>query len=249
MTKLLIISNKHILHQVKISCQVNQIIEIIAIHKIINEAADKVGIKIDKEELQQAIDSVRAANKLVKADDTWTWLQKHYLSLEDFKELAQINLVSTKLANHLFAKEVELFFLSHQLDYVAAVTYEVVLDNEDLAWKLFEQLKENNITFSNVAHQYIKETELRRVGGYCGVKYRRNFSPEIAACVFAAHPPQILKPIITQKGIHLIYVEEFVQPQLDEQLYSNILGQLFSDWLKQQLEEIQIINQIQWKKY
>ena len=245
----MIISNKHILHQVKISCQVNQIIDIIAIHKIINDAADQAGIKIDKEELQQAMDSIRAAKKLIKADDTWTWLQKHYLSLDDFKELAQINLLSTKLANHIFAKQVEPFFLSNQLDYFAAVTYEVVLDNEDLAWQLFYQLQKNDITFPDVARQYIKETELHRVGGYCGLKYRHNFNPEIAACVFAAHPPQIIKPIVTQKGIHLIYVEEIIQPQLDEQLRSNILEQLFSTWLKQQVEELQIIDQVQWENY
>jgi parvulin-like peptidyl-prolyl isomerase len=68
---------------------------------------------------------------------------------------------------------------------------------------------------------------------------------EIAAAVFAVTPPQILKPIMTQKGVHLIRVEEIIQPQLDEQLRVKILGDLFTNWLKQQIAELKIVIQME----
>jgi hypothetical protein len=40
-------------------------------------------------------------------------------------------------------------------------------------------------------------------------------------------------------------VEEIIQLQLDEELKNNIMTALFSDWLQQQLEEIQIVTEFQ----
>ncbi|OUL28971.1 peptidylprolyl isomerase [Nostoc sp. T09] len=245
MSKIMNVSALELLHHMKLTCQIPNVLEAIATRRIIAEAVKKAEITVEQKELQQAADSLRLANRLVKADDTWAWLQKHYLSLDDFEEIAQTNLLSAKLANHLFADQVEKFFVEHQLDFVGAITYEVVLDEEDLALELFYALQENEITFPEIARQYIQEPESRRTGGYHGIRYRRDFKPEIAAAVFAARPPQVLKPIITQTGVHLIWVEEVIKPQLNEQLRLKILGDLFSAWIKQQLEEVKVMAQLE----
>lgn len=246
MSKTLKISAEHILKHLKISCQVPDILEAIATRKIIVDIAKEAGIKADLGELQQTADSLRLANNLVKAEDTWTWLQKYHLSLDEFEEIVEINVLSAKLANHLFAEKVEPFFIEKQLDYAGAVLYEVVLDDEDLALELFYALQENEISFQQIAREYIQDLELRRTGGYRGIQQRSDLRPEIAAVVFAANPPQILKPIVTQKGVHLIWVEEIVRPQLNELLRFKILGDLFSAWLKEQLEEVKIVAQLEW---
>jgi predicted glycosyl hydrolase (DUF1957 family) len=44
--------------------------------------------------------------------------------------------------------------------------------------------------------------------------------------------------------VHLIWVEEVIQPQLDEQLRQKIIAESFSDWLKQQINAMKIITQI-----
>ncbi|BAY33201.1 hypothetical protein NIES2107_50960 [Nostoc carneum NIES-2107] len=245
MSKMMNVSAVEILHHMKLTCQIPDVLEAIATRRIIAEAAKKAGITVEPKELQQAADGLRLAHKLVKADDTWAWLQKHYLSLDDFEEMAQANIISAKLANHLFAEHVEKFYVQHQLNFLGAVTYEVILDDEDLALEMFYALQENEITFSEIARQYITEAELRRTGGYQGIRYRRDFKAEIAAAVFAARPPQFLKPIVTQKGVHLILVEEFIQQQLTDQLRLQILGDLFSAWVKQQLSEIKVVAQME----
>ena len=245
MSKVLKISAEDMLKHIKISCQVPDIVEAIATRKVIADAAKEAGIKAEPQELQQTADSLRLANNLVKAEDTWSWLQKYNLSLDEFEEIVEINVLSAKLANHLFAEKVEPFFLEHQLNYAGAFIYEVVLDDEDLALEHFYGLQENEISFQHIAREYIQDPELRRAGGYRGMQQRSDLRPEISAAVFAAYPPQILKPIVTQKGVHLISVEEIVQPQLNESLRLKILGDLFSAWLKQQLEEVKIVAQLE----
>ncbi|MEC4814627.1 MAG: peptidylprolyl isomerase [Scytonema sp. PMC 1069.18] len=239
------VSLQDIIYQLKISCQIPGLIEAIATRKIIINAAQEAGIEIDNNSLQQAADSLRLANQLLKAEDTWLWLQKHYLSIEEFEQLAEMNLLSAKLAHHLFADKVEPFFYEHQLDYLTAITYEIVLDDEDVAWELFYALTEGETNFQEIARQYIENPELRRTGGYRGVRPRTTFPPEIAPAVFAANPPQLLKPIITSKGAHLISVEEIIKPELNQQLRLKIMSDLFSDWLKEQIAELEIVTQLE----
>jgi parvulin-like peptidyl-prolyl isomerase len=240
MSQAITITSEDILQQVKLSCQIPSIVEAIVSRKIIASAADEAGIKVETEELQKAADSIRLMSKLKSADDTWAWLQKHGLSLDDFEELIYNNVISGKLAQHLFADKVEPFFVEHQLDYAGVVMYEVVLDDEDLAMELFYGIQEGEMSFYEVAHQYIQDTELRRKGGYRGIVSRKELKPEISAAVFAAKPPQVLKPIVTSKGVHLILVEEIIQPQLDDKLYSNIFSDLFSKWLEQKTEQVEL---------
>jgi len=241
MSKSLTIFREDVIQHIKLSCQIPGVVEAIAFQKIITKAAQEAGITVTAEELQQEGDRLRVAKKLVKAQDTWAWLKKHHLSLDDFEELAHSNVLSQKLAHHLFANKVEQFFYEHQLDYVAAVTYEVILEDRDLALELFYALQEGEITFQEIARQYIQQPELRRAGGYQGTRQRTDFRPDIAAAVFAASPPEILKPIVTPKGVHLIWVEEIIQPKLDEELRSAIQQQLFSGWLQQQFETLELL--------
>jgi parvulin-like peptidyl-prolyl isomerase len=241
MSNILEIGAEDIIYYIKMACQIPGILEAIATQKIIAEAADKAGIEISIEELQTAADDLRLAHRLLKAEDTWAWLKKHHLSLDDLEEIAKINLTSSKLANHLFAEQIEPFFYAHQSKYFGAVTYEVVLDDEDLALELFYALKEGEISFQEIARQYIQNPETRRTGGYQGIRRRIDFRAEIAAAVFAASPPQILKPIITPKGVHIISVEEIIKPELDDNLRFQIMGEFFSNWLQQQIASVEIV--------
>lgn len=244
MLQVLNLTKEDILHQLKISCQIPSVLEGIATRKIMADTAHSLGIQIETEEIQQAADNLRLANNLLKVEDTLLWLKKYYLSLDDFEEIAYTNLLANKLATHLFLDKAEQFFYEHQLDYVSAIIYEVVLDDEDLAIELFYALQENEITFPEIARQYIKDSELSRTGGYQGMRRRTDFRPEIAAAIFAATPPQILKPIVTSKGVHLILVDEIIQPQLDNSLHTRIMGDLFAGWLRQQIENLQIVAQL-----
>lgn len=244
MSNNLSISATELIHNLKITCQIPAVVESIKKQKVIADSAREAGIVVDDKELQQEGDRLRFAKKLVKAAETWAWLKKHHLTLDDFEELAYQNVLSQKLAHHLFASKVEPLFYQNQLDYVAAVTYEVVLDDWDIALELFFAVHELEVTFQEIAREYISDPNLRRNGGFMGTKRRTAFRPEIAAAVFAASPPGIIKPVTTPKGVHLIWVEEIIQPKLDEQLQEKIVMELFESWLTQQTEQIEIVTQL-----
>lgn len=240
MIQAIYITQEDILHQVKLSGKIPQIIEQITQRKINQSIATKVGIKVEIEELQRTADQMRLLNQLTNVEDTWVWLKQHSLSLDDFEEIVYTTLLSSKLANYLFADQVEPYFYENQLNYLGAVMYEVMLDDEDVAWEIFYAIAEGEKSFYDVAHKYNQDVELRRKGGYRGVMRRQDLQPEISAVVFAAKPPQILKPIVTAKGIHLIFVEEIIKTQLDDKQRLEIAADLYYEWLKMQSEEVEL---------
>ncbi|MDZ8262458.1 peptidylprolyl isomerase [Nostoc sp. ChiQUE01b] len=249
MSQPITITNEDILYQVKLSCKVPKFIEEIVTRKVIANAAAEAGIKVETEELQKAADQLRLMNKLNSADDTWAWLEKHSLCIDDYEEIVYNTVISGKLAAYLFADKVEPYFFENQLDYTGVVMYEVVLDNEDLAIELFYAIKEGEMSFYDVAHKYIQDKELRRKGGYRGIVKRKELKPEISTNVFAATPPQVLKPIVASKGVHLILVEEIIKPELEPMLRYQILEDLFTAWIKQQIEPVEITKKLDFSNW
>ncbi|MDY7003088.1 MAG: peptidylprolyl isomerase [Cyanobacteriota bacterium] len=245
MSQSITITAEDILNQVKLSLKTSELTEGIITRKIVMDAAQEAGIKVETEELQKAADTMRFVNKLHSAQETFAWLEKHCLSVDDLEEVAYISIASQKLAAHLFADKVEPYFYENQLNYAGVVMYEVVLDDEDLAMELFYAIQEGETSFYDVAHQYIENKELRRQGGYRGVLSRKDLKPEISAAVFAAQPPQMIKPIVTSKGVHLIFVEEIISAELDNKLRSQISSELFGEWVKKQVESVEVVTSLE----
>jgi hypothetical protein len=240
MSETITITQTDVIRQVNLACLLPTVTEGLLTRKIIARTAEARGIEVEVNELQQAADKLRVAHGLLNARDTWLWLHQHGLTLDDFEEIVNMTVMSSKLAEQLFADKVELFYIDHQLDYSRAVMYEVVLEDEDLALELFYALAEDDISFHEVTQQYIQDQELRRMGGYRGALSRADLRPEIAAAVFGSTPPQLLKPIITAKGIHLIFVEEVLRLELDKTVRSKIISDLFAEWLKQQIQQTEV---------
>jgi parvulin-like peptidyl-prolyl isomerase len=225
------ISDRDLIYEAKIAGRIPELVRGIVRRKIIGAEVTKAGIQPSTAELQQTADKFRLVNQLESAEATNKWLQERCLSIDDFEDMVTQNLLFNKLAQHLFGDRVEQFFHQNILDYSAAILYEVILEDRDLAMEIFYSLQEGDLSFADVAHQYIPVPELRRRGGYIGTIGRKQLRPEISAAVFAAKPPQLIPPITTAIGVHLIQVEEIIEPKLDDQLHQQILMEMFDRWL------------------
>ena len=235
------ITNEDLLKQLKLSRRFSKIKQEIITQQIIAKKAAAEKIIISDRELQKAADNFRITNNLLTAADTMRWLEINNLDLDNFETIIYQDLLATKLAKHLFDDRVEAYFYEHQIDYQQAIIYEIVLDDFDLAMELFFGIQEKEFSFWDIAHKYIQNEELRRCGGYQGFLLRTQLKPEISAAVFAAKPPQILKPMRIDKYTYLIFVEKIMQPELDKKLRDKIIQKLYEQWLRQQLKKLSIL--------
>jgi parvulin-like peptidyl-prolyl isomerase len=231
------IKDRELIYEAKISGKMAGLIQSILRRNTIAAQIKQLGIEATAVELQQAADRFRIVNQLETTEATKKWLEDGGFSLDDFEYIVTQDLLAQKLAEHLFGNRVEQFFHQNLLDYSGAILYEVILEDRDLAMEIFYSLQEGDLSFADVAHQYIEVLELRRRGGYVGKVSRKQLHPEISAAVFAAKPPQLIAPITTAVGVHLIQVEEIITPKLDQQLYQQILAQMFDRWLNDRIAE------------
>ncbi len=204
-------------------------------HHIITTVAQELDLVLTETELQSAADKFRKVNQLESITATCQWLEANFMSVEDFQEIISYQLIVDKLVNHLFAERVESYFHQNSIAYMSAAIYEIILPDWYTATEIFYAIEEGDLSFACVADRYLTDPELKRCGGYLGAVSRQQLRPELAAAIFAATPPQVIAPVKTNFGVHLIRVEEIVRPQLDEILRERIIREMFELWLAERI--------------
>jgi PPIC-type PPIASE domain len=240
MLKVVEVTERDILRQLKTSLKAPGIIDDVLMEMVIEEEVEKYGITASKGEIQSMADSFRVSKKLDTVNKTLKWMHDHWMSIDDLERIAYVNVVSGKLARHLFECKVEQHYHVNHMSYFRAVVYEIVFDNENLAMEYYYAIRGGEIEFHKVATIMIADKELRRNGGYMGTLSRKELNPEISSAVFACENATLLKPIKTSKGIHLIFVEEVTRTDLNDDLQSQIMLELYSDWLINKIRELGI---------
>jgi parvulin-like peptidyl-prolyl isomerase len=245
MTIIIKIGKEDIISQIKLSGKLPETINQIIDQKLIATAISKLNIVISDEELQLAADRFREFNHLQTAHSTMLWLQENSLTIEDLEQIAESLIGTEKLAQKLFSQaDIEKYFFENKINYGNVIMYEIFLENKDLAVEVFYAIQEGEITFHEAARKYIADPELRRSGGYSGIIPRCKCLPEISAAISTSKPPQLLKPISTTRGTHLIFVEEVIEAHLNPLTIQTILTDLFVQWLENQKSEVDIVKAI-----
>jgi parvulin-like peptidyl-prolyl isomerase len=157
------------------------------------------------------------------------------ISVEDWEAGICDRILAKKLAECLFAKEVEKVFAQNRLNFDQILLYQIVLSDGKLAQELFYQIEDGEISFYEAAHLYDVDERRRQQCGYEGKLFRWNLKPELAAVVFSTKAGEVISPLKTEQGHHLLMVEAFIPAQLTPQRYQDILDRLFKEWLVSEL--------------
>lgn len=203
--------------------------------KIIEKAARERGVTVTSEEIQAEADRFRFEKRLEKAADTLAWLAEETISPSDWEAGIRDRLLAKKLAESLFANEVEKHFAQNKLDFEQILLYQIIVPYEKLAQELFYRIEEEEISFYEAAHLYDIDQRRRQLCGYEGKLYRWSLKPNIAAAVFSVQPGELIGPFQTEQGYHLFLVEEFIAAELTEERHKELLDKLFKQWLTSEL--------------
>ena len=212
--------------------------------KVIEKAARERGLTVTPEEIQVVGDQLRREKRLEKAADTIAWLADQMISVEDLEAGICDRLLTQKLAEHLFSKEVEKIFVQNKLQFDQIIFYQIVVTKPQLAQELFYQIQEGEISFFDAAHLYDIDENRRHLCGCEGKVYRWGLKPDIAVAVFSAQPGEVIRPIQTDRGYHLCMVEKFLPAELTPQRYQEILHNLFNEWLSNEVNYLLYNSQV-----
>ncbi|WP_342351259.1 peptidylprolyl isomerase [Planktothrix agardhii] len=229
------LDNEEIIGFLKQNLEFKQFYQKILFQKVINQVAEERAITVTAEEIQSQANQQRHEKRLEKAADTLAWLADQMITSDDWEAGIREHLLAQKLAESLFAKDVEKYFIQNRLNFEQVSLYQIIVPYERLARELFYQIEEEEISFYHAAHLYDIDPRRREQCGYEGKLYRWGLKADFAAIVFGSNPGEILSPVKTDQGYHLILVEEFIQAELTPQRYQEILQKLFKDWLASEL--------------
>ncbi|HEY9767039.1 MAG TPA: peptidylprolyl isomerase [Coleofasciculaceae cyanobacterium] len=203
------------------------------LHQIaIDRSAEQYAVTVTPEEIQAEADKIRHQQRLEKAADTLAWLKDCMITIEDWETGINDRLIAQKLAKYLFTKKAETHFIENRLDFEQVLLYQIVIPYEKLARELFYQIEEEEISFYQAAHCYDIDCIRREKCGYEGKLYRMDIMPEISAAIFAGQQGEIIGPIKTDIGYHIIKVEEFIKPELTPDIHQKIIDEMFAQWLE-----------------
>ncbi len=235
------VSLEGILRTLKISGNTGFIEDAIA-DLLVSRATNAEGITVSDEELQQAADEHRQGMGLFQVDQTQQWLDDCGVSVEEFEQHLERGVLKTKLREKVATDErIEQHFQQNRRNYDAARLAHIVVADEGMADELCSQLTEDGGDFAALAKNHSTDEGSKASGGELGLVSRTALSPAVESAVFAPKNGDVVGPIKTDAGYHIIKVHELLFGQLDdEEVPTTIQQELYAEWLEQQVEKANV---------
>jgi parvulin-like peptidyl-prolyl isomerase len=233
-----VIEPEEIINFLKSEINLKNICHKILCQRLIAKFCLENNISLAEEEIKAEAENQRRVLGLEKASDTVEWLKDELINIEDWEEGIRNTLLARKVAENLFSKEVEKFYIKNRLEFEQIILYKIVVKNEKLAQELYYQIEEEEISFFTAAHIYDIDEKRRLQCGYEGKIYRFALPPDIAAILFHTTVKQLIGPLKTDQGYNLFFVEELIPPELDSHRFQEILNNMFQRWLTAEVEAL-----------
>ena len=206
---------------------------------IIRAEAQKRAIEVSEAEIQAESDSIRRDMRLESAKETLEWLSEQQLSADTWQESIRDRLLAQKLADDMFESAAKTQFEQNKLDYERAALYRIVVPNIQTAQEIIYQIEEDETNFFEAAHLYDIDADRRAYCGYEGQLSRWVLDPDISASVFGANPHEVVGPFTLKEGQALFFVDEFITPELTDDIYQEIRDRKFQQWLDREVQRRQ----------
>ncbi|MDZ8188409.1 MAG: peptidylprolyl isomerase [Nostoc sp. ChiSLP02] len=188
-------------------------------------------LTVTDEELQIAGDKFRLEHKLLGVSETLAWLQQQQISVEDWSQGIRLELLTNKLKEYLFGDAVDAHYLSNRKDYQRVALSQILVSNLTEAQKVMYAIQESNESFCVLAIEYSKGKQSKQNGGFVGVRFLSELMPEITQAISQAKAGEVIGPINTKLGYHILRVEKCFPAEFSE-IRKQVLDSLFQDWLQ-----------------
>lgn len=199
---------------------------------LIRQAAQARGLTVSTDELQEAANSFRRAQRLTVAAAAQAWLAARHLSQRDWERMLAAEMLTAKLRAAVTENQIEPYFAEHRLAFDVAVISRLVAAAEEVARELRAQIVEEGAYFYALARRYSIDAATRPAGGYAGSVRRADLTAAAEAAVFNASVGKIVGPFKTTTGWELLRVEALQPATLDDATRGEIRKRLFDDWLQ-----------------
>jgi parvulin-like peptidyl-prolyl isomerase len=226
-------TNDEILAYLRRSGKIAEIAALVEHDALILSFCEKFDITISDEELQAAGNEFRRSHKLLGASETQNWLTQQRITAEDWTEGIRVKLLEQKLKKHLFGEQVDSDYLNNRKQYKRVALSQILVQDLTDALKIVRALREENASFCALAIEYSQGKQSKDKGGFAGVHFLPKLMPEVAEAIANANEGEVVEPIQTKLGYHIIRIEKWFPVHLNESLREEVIDSLFQAWLRE----------------
>ena len=197
---------------------------------LIFAVCEQLSITVTEEELQAAGDAFRLEHKLLGAAETLAWLGKQRISVEDWSKGIRVSLLTQKLKEHLFGETVDSHYITNRDDYRRIALSQILVRDLTEALKIAQALRVENASFCALALEHSRGKQSQQNAGFVGIRFLAELLPEITKAVAEAKEGEVVGPIQTKLGYHILRVEKWFSAEFGE-VREQVLESLFQAWL------------------
>jgi parvulin-like peptidyl-prolyl isomerase len=228
-------TDEEILKYLRRSQKFAEIAESVEKEAIVLETCDRLGIEVSDEEWQAAGNTFRLKHKLLGMTETQNWFAQQRISLDDWSQGIKNQVFAQKLKEHLFGTAVDGSYISNRGSFRQVALSQIIVSEPTEAMKIAKTLREGETSFCILAVEHSRTKQARDNGGFLGVRFLSELMKDIVDAIAEAKEGEIIGPIQTKVGYHILRVEKWYKLQLTPQLREQLLESLFQGWLKEQL--------------
>ncbi len=200
---------------------------------LILAVCEKLNVTVSDEEWQAAGDTFRLEHKLPGASETLSWLAEQRISAEEWSQGIKIDLLAQKLREHLFGDVVDNHYISNRDNYKRVALSQILVTDLPEALKIARLLREEKASFCALALEHSKGKQSRESGGFMGVHFLSEIMPEIMQAIAEVQEGEIVGPIQTRFGHHVIKVEKWFPVEFSKTVRETVLELFFETWLQE----------------
>ncbi|OUL37302.1 peptidylprolyl isomerase [Nostoc sp. T09] len=193
---------------------------------------NQLGIEITDDEWQAAGDAFRLERKLWGNAETIAWLEEQRISVDEWSQGIKVAVLENKLKEHLFGATVDGAYISNRDNYRRVALSQILVTDLATAWKIVQILREGQASFCALALEYSKGKQSQENGGFVGIRYLADLIPEIAEPLTEAKEGEIIGPVESKLGYHVLRVEKWFPIELNQAVREQIINSLFQVWLE-----------------
>lgn len=209
-----------------------QIITQLIQFELVEQLADEVGVTVTEAEIDEAWE--REVNLQGGEQELLDLLDSIGLTVEDARRQLAANALFTKaqdaVREQIEVDEADIEALYEQrAPWDRARASHILVETEEEANEILDLLADG-ADFAELAQERSRDPGSAQNGGSLGFQPRGAFVPEFDDAVWSAEEGEIVGPVQTDFGFHIIRVEEFETRTLDDvrdQLRDELVGQQF----------------------
>lgn len=196
-------------------------------------------IAYSEKELEQATEQFFQQQQAISEADRQNWLRSQGMTMEQVRQTVLRQLKIEKYKQVTWDNKLQSYFLKRK-GRLDRVIYSLLrVKDAGTAQELYFRLVDDQQAFDELARAYSQGPEAE-TGGLLGPVTLATPHPALARMLSVSQPGQLWPPTPLGEWFIIVRLEKFLPAQLDDAMRKQLLDELFTAWLQEQLQQVSI---------